>query len=279
MQRQAIGRHNRRAVEILSVRIGVSLGDVTIEDGDYFGMPVVEAARLCAAAEGSQILASEVVRLLGRDQDRFKPVGKLELKGLDGPVAAYEVHWEPARAAGARAFRARSPVRRRVAGSFGRGRELAALDEAWARASAGERHAVLLAGELGVGKTRLAAKLGHRAHERGARGALRALRGRAGRAILAVRRRARCLVGVLDTDCWKAVLIRRRALAARCRAGDRMRDYPTGRAIRRASASACSRPSSRSWTRRRSATRCCSCWTISTGRTAGAAAASPVASA
>ena len=41
-----------------------------------------------------------------------------------------------------------------------------------------------------------------------------------------------------------------------------------GRAIRRASASACSRPSSRSWTRRRSATRCCSCWTISTGRTA-----------
>ena len=49
-------RPSRRATaaaeERLGVRIGVSLGEATVEDGDYFGEPVVEAARLCAAAAG-----------------------------------------------------------------------------------------------------------------------------------------------------------------------------------------------------------------------------------
>ncbi|HME03762.1 MAG TPA: adenylate/guanylate cyclase domain-containing protein, partial [Solirubrobacteraceae bacterium] len=49
---QAVEARNRRAEEQLGVRIGVSLGDATVEDGDYFGEPVVEAARLCAHAEG-----------------------------------------------------------------------------------------------------------------------------------------------------------------------------------------------------------------------------------
>jgi hypothetical protein len=47
---QAIEVHNRLAPEALCVRIGVSMGEATTEDGDYFGEPVVEAARLCAAA-------------------------------------------------------------------------------------------------------------------------------------------------------------------------------------------------------------------------------------
>ncbi|MEX2659815.1 MAG: adenylate/guanylate cyclase domain-containing protein [Acidimicrobiales bacterium] len=50
----------------LEVRIGLSAGDVTLEDGDCFGTPVVEASRLCAAATGGQILAAELVRLLAR---------------------------------------------------------------------------------------------------------------------------------------------------------------------------------------------------------------------
>jgi class 3 adenylate cyclase len=43
---QAVEARNRRSEEKLGVRIGVSLGDTTVEDGDYFGEPVVEAARL-----------------------------------------------------------------------------------------------------------------------------------------------------------------------------------------------------------------------------------------
>ena len=34
---QAVEARNRRAEEQLGVRIGVSLGDATVEDGDYFG--------------------------------------------------------------------------------------------------------------------------------------------------------------------------------------------------------------------------------------------------
>src|SRR5262245_2680822 len=37
------------------IRIGVSSGEATHEHGDYFGTPVVEAARLCASASGGQI--------------------------------------------------------------------------------------------------------------------------------------------------------------------------------------------------------------------------------
>ena len=57
--------HTRRHPDLpLVLRVGLSAGDVTVDAGDCFGTPVVEAARLCAAAQGGQILAAEVVRLL-----------------------------------------------------------------------------------------------------------------------------------------------------------------------------------------------------------------------
>src|SRR3954464_7658863 len=61
---QAIHHHNRSAGEPLGVRVGMSAGEVVEEDDDYFGDPVVEAARLCAAATGGQILVTEVVRMM-----------------------------------------------------------------------------------------------------------------------------------------------------------------------------------------------------------------------
>ena len=79
------------------MRIGVSIGDATVEDGDYFGEPVVEAARLCAVAEGGQIVVADLVRRLGgaRDPHRFESLGGLELKGMSEPVQAFELRWEP----------------------------------------------------------------------------------------------------------------------------------------------------------------------------------------
>ena len=67
------------------------------EDGDYFGGPVVEAARIRAAATGGQILATDVVRSLvgGRATQTFSEVGPLELKGISMPVEVVEVLWEP----------------------------------------------------------------------------------------------------------------------------------------------------------------------------------------
>ena len=63
MQRMVDAR-NRRSQERLGVRIGVSVGDATLEDGDYFGGPVVESARLCARAAGGQIVVNALVRQL-----------------------------------------------------------------------------------------------------------------------------------------------------------------------------------------------------------------------
>src|SRR5947199_1241683 len=80
-----------------SVRVGLSAGDVTWDSGDCFGTPVIEAARLCAAADGGQILAADVVRVLARGRHGYmlNALGALELKGLPEPVATYEVSWAP----------------------------------------------------------------------------------------------------------------------------------------------------------------------------------------
>ena len=78
-----------------AMRVGASAGDVAEEHGDFHGTPVVEAARLCAAASGGQILISDVVRVLAgsRCMCPLSSAGALELKGLDVPVLAWEVRW------------------------------------------------------------------------------------------------------------------------------------------------------------------------------------------
>src|SRR2546425_3445310 len=48
---QAVQRGNRRVGEVLDIRIGIAVGEASREESDYFGTPVIEAARLCARAE------------------------------------------------------------------------------------------------------------------------------------------------------------------------------------------------------------------------------------
>src|SRR5215208_966679 len=57
-------RRNHGAAEQLSVRIGIALGDATVEANDYYGMSVVEAARLCDGSDGGQIVTTELVRAI-----------------------------------------------------------------------------------------------------------------------------------------------------------------------------------------------------------------------
>src|SRR3954454_22998514 len=95
---QAVDDHNRRSAdERMEVRVGISVGDVTFDGDDCFGLPVIEAQRLEAAADGSQILCAEIVRHLacGRGGYEFVTVGDLDLKGIPDPVPAVEVRWEP----------------------------------------------------------------------------------------------------------------------------------------------------------------------------------------
>jgi class 3 adenylate cyclase len=169
---QALEHHNRSGGERLAVRVGMSAGEAVEDDGDYFGDPVTEAARLCAAALGGQILASEIVRMMvGRHATQtFVPVGPLEVKGLPDPVDVVEVLWEPAMSSGSVPLPGRlvSVAADAMFGFFGRGAELAALEDARKRSHT-TRHpqAVFVAGEAGVGKTALVAKIARAAHAEG----------------------------------------------------------------------------------------------------------------
>ncbi len=167
---QTVDAHTRRHPEVpLVLRVGLSAGDVAIEDGDCFGAPVIEAARLCAAAEGGRILAADVVRVLirGRRGHEFTPMGQLELKGLDEPVATVQIDWQrpPATAAGLAFPELLSPGG--GLGFAGRRSELELLMTAWKEAAAGGLRRVLMSGEPGVGKTRLAGELARRVHGEG----------------------------------------------------------------------------------------------------------------
>jgi class 3 adenylate cyclase len=165
---QALDRHNRSDASAVALvaRMGLSAGDVTAEDGDCFGTPVIEAARLCAAAAGGQILVTDVVRLLAGSGGGhpFRPMGTLDLKGLPGPVPACEVGWEPVAVSPVPLPTLLTDVRCIF---VGRDQELERLEQLWQEASTGGFRAALVGGEPGVGKTRLAAELASRVHDQG----------------------------------------------------------------------------------------------------------------
>jgi len=177
---QAVHAHNQRGVDPrLEVRVGLDVGEPIPHEGDYHGMPVVVAGRLCDRARGGQIVVSELVwRLAGSRGDyTFRDLGALTLKGIAQPVTAYEVVWEPATDVPAQQAPPPEPpagllpplLAAGEATTFvGRSRELEALRRCWARARAGHRQLVLLVGEPGIGKTRLAVEFALQACAEGA---------------------------------------------------------------------------------------------------------------
>ena len=157
---QATEAHARRAEVTLQLRVGLALGEVEVDAGDVFGTPVVEAARLVAAARPGQILCTALVRAVAgsRAAVSFADAGALMLKGLPEPVPAFEVIWAPAPAG------TDVPLPALLVGTgrifVGREADLARLRQLWKETAAGERRAVMLGGEPGIGKTRLASELG-----------------------------------------------------------------------------------------------------------------------
>src|SRR3954451_20511337 len=161
---QALDQRNRRADEQLMIRIGVSAGEADLEEGDYFGPPVVEAARLCGAAAGGQILCGDLVRMMAREGRSFRSVGALELKGLPQPFPAHEIEWEPL--SGSVGALPLPPRLREVPplGYVGRREEREALAFLLEQAREASRRVAFLSGEPGIGKTRLATHLAVEAH-------------------------------------------------------------------------------------------------------------------
>jgi class 3 adenylate cyclase len=153
--------------EPLAIRVGVSIGEAVDENGDWFGTPVVEAARLCAAAADGQVLVSDAVRLMAGSRARYplRGVGPMALKGLAEPLAALEVVWE---ASGLSWPLPAGLVRAAAARFVGRADARQALETAAKEAAAGDVRLVLVSGEPGVGKTSLAAEVAGAAHKSGA---------------------------------------------------------------------------------------------------------------
>lgn len=166
---QAVDRHNRREQSTqLEVRVGLHVGEAIQEDDDYFGTPVVVAKRLCDQASGGQVLASELVRdLVGsRGQFDFQSLEPVALKGVTLPVPACQVAWEHSEPA---SLPLPSALQLSTRDNFvGRDKEWANIIAAWQEAASGQRQAVLIGGEPGIGKTRLATELAARAHSEGA---------------------------------------------------------------------------------------------------------------
>ncbi len=169
---QLIERRYRRAEHKLQVRIGLGAGESTVQNGEYFGMPSIEAARLCDKAPTEGILVSPTVRLLAsRLEDiRIDSAGEIELKGFPEPVEVFAVPWARLAddAPGIGGWPLPAVLRAAPRAAFvGRDAERASIERSRGRARSGSRQVVLVSGEPGIGKSRLSFLSAHGAHAEG----------------------------------------------------------------------------------------------------------------
>jgi class 3 adenylate cyclase len=158
---EAVGK--LRIQEPLQVRVGVATGLVVV--GDLVGSGEAQergvvgetpnlAARLQGiAAPNTVIIADGTRRLLG-NLFELEDLGPKQLKGIAGPAGA----WAAVRA---RPVESRFEALRTssLTALVGREEETELLLRRWARAKTGEGQVVLIAGEAGIGKSRLTAAL------------------------------------------------------------------------------------------------------------------------
>jgi class 3 adenylate cyclase len=162
----AVGKLATPANQPLQARVGIATGLVVV--GDLVGDGAAQeeavvgetpnlAARLQALAEmGTVVVAGPTMRLLG-ELFELADLGTHDLKGFAHPVQAWRIIGEnPAEGR----FEALHGVR--PTSLVGRDLELDVLLDRWQRAKDGSGQVVLLAGEPGIGKSRIAIALNER---------------------------------------------------------------------------------------------------------------------
>jgi predicted ATPase/class 3 adenylate cyclase len=149
--------------EAMSVRIAISSGAAffggIVEHGGarepiVTGEVVNLAARLQQIAPVNGIVVSPQTRRLLREMFEVADMGLHDFKGIGRPTLVWRVTGE--RLAGTRFEAAHG---RALAPIVGRDAEIAMLKDRWQSARAGEGQAVLLSGEAGMGKSRIAQML------------------------------------------------------------------------------------------------------------------------
>jgi class 3 adenylate cyclase len=151
--------------EELRTRFGIATGMVVV--GDLVGRGEAQergvvgetpnlAARLQSLAEPNTVLIDENTRRLLGKLFEYRDMGVVEARGFSGTVSAWEVLRPSTVASRFEALRASlTPL-------IGRGEEIEFLLRRWRHARRGEGQVVLLSGEPGIGKSRIAAALAER---------------------------------------------------------------------------------------------------------------------
>ena len=158
-----LATHNReQPSRPLLVRMGMNCGSVIEDRGDVYGTTVNAASRIAAKARSGQVLVSEAVRdAASSNVDcAFVDRGLFWLKGLREQWRLYEATTQPVEPYRPAIAEGRTPF---VDRDLERARLRRFVDDALE----GRGGVVLLGGEPGAGKSRLADEMGAEAHGRG----------------------------------------------------------------------------------------------------------------
>jgi class 3 adenylate cyclase/tetratricopeptide (TPR) repeat protein len=164
IQRECDETARADAGDAARIRIGLNSGEVMEKDGDMLGAAVNAASRIVAKADGGQILVAGVVKdLAGVVPDvSFANRGRFRLKGFPERWQLFEVVWKREQVPQVPAPVERAPL-------VGRDAERDAVLAAVTDAEAARGGLVLIGGEPGIGKTRLAEEVMIEAERRGFR--------------------------------------------------------------------------------------------------------------
>ena len=163
----AVGRLDTKSVK-LQARVGIATGLVVVGDligeGSAREQSVVGetpnlAARLQALAEPDAVVIAASTRRLVGDLFECRDLGAVEVKGIAGPVPAWQVLRPSVVESRFEALRGSALTQ-----LVGRDEEIELLVRRWARAKAGDGQVVLISGEPGIGKSRITAELEGRLH-------------------------------------------------------------------------------------------------------------------